>query len=94
MDDVDWRVALFGGLALGCLALGSLAFGADQQQEREKEQANYRAGLQKLKAQLNATEDELAALCFRFGEKNEQVRILTGEVERLRHVIGEWRRAA
>jgi capsule polysaccharide export protein KpsE/RkpR len=50
--------------------------------------------LEQLEKALSEKEVELAALRARLGEKNDQVRILAEEVQRLRREIEAMRRAA
>lgn len=80
-----WKIVA--GIIVGLIGVGGAAFGVDQQQKRKKEQASFRAQLQTLNARLSGKEAELAELCARLGEKNEQVRVLAEEVQHLRREI-------
>ena len=55
-----------------------------QHQKRVHEQASFRECLNRLRAQLASKENELVSLRGRLGEKNEQVRLLADEIDRLR----------
>lgn len=74
--------------------IGGVAYGADQHNQRERDRAEFRARLEQLEKALSEKEVELAALRARLGEKNDQVRILAEEVQRLRREIEAMRRAA
>ena len=88
---VLWRIlALIGGL----LGIGGMAYGINEHQKRKDEQAANRALLLQVEGALAAKEQELASLRARVGNKNEQVRILAAEVERLRSEANDARRAA
>ncbi|MBU1409958.1 hypothetical protein KKC22_00445 [Myxococcota bacterium] len=60
---------------------------ADQSEKRSKEQQGFRDTLSELERQLAEKEAALATLRVLFGEKNEQVRILAAEIQRLRTEI-------
>lgn len=88
---VIWKILAGIGILVG---VGGAAFGADQQQKRNKEQAGHRDQLEKLKAQLATKEVDLAKLRSRLGEKNEQVHRLAEAVEKLRGEVDGLEAAA
>lgn len=92
-DDGDgWAaVAILIATAFG---VGGLAYGADQQQKREQEAARFRHELGLWRAALAQKEAEFANLAGRLGPRNEQVRLLAAEVERLRAEVAQRQRAA
>lgn len=81
--------------AVGCLVgIGGAAYGVDQHQKREREQAAYRARLRQIEAELASKEQQLASLQMLLGDKNEQVRILAAEIARLNGIATDLRRSA
>ncbi|MDN0082060.1 hypothetical protein QU487_04735 [Crenobacter sp. SG2305] len=74
--------------------IGGIAYGMDQHNERNREQRNFRYHLKQLEKELSEKEEELTALRVRLGEKNDQVRILAAEIERLRQEIAATRKRA
>lgn len=80
--------------AAALLATAGFAFGFDQMQKRQEEQAAHRARLEALKKQLSAMESELAELRSRLDEKNEQVRAMASKIERFRQIIATMEQAA
>lgn len=76
------------------LGVGGSAYGVDQHQNRKKEQAANRARLQQIEAELASKEQQLTSLQALLGDKNEQVRILVGEVTKLRNAASDLRRSA
>ena len=88
---VIWRIVA----AVGCLlGIGGVAYGVDQHQKRENEQAANRARLRQIEAELASKEQQFASLQVLLGEKNEQVRILAAEIARLNGLATELRRSA
>jgi chromosome segregation ATPase len=76
------------------LGISGTAYGLDQHKKRKSEQAASRARLQHLEADLAKKEQQLTVLRNRLGSKNEQVRILAAEVDRLRSAASDLRRSA
>ena len=76
-----WRIVAAGG---SLLAAAGVAYGVDQHEKREQEEAANRTRLQQLAEALAAKEEEFALLRSLLGDKNEQVRLLAAEVEILR----------
>jgi capsule polysaccharide export protein KpsE/RkpR len=76
------------------VGIGGVAYGVDQKNKREQERENFRSQLDRLEKDLSAKESELAQLRSRLGEKNDQVRTLAAEIERLRQNIASMRKAA
>jgi hypothetical protein len=87
---MPWIIAgIFGLIALAC--------GANVENERTKrkqEQERSRRELEQLGVRLASREQELEGLRTLLGAKNEQVRILVAEVERLRLELADARRRA
>lgn len=78
---------------LGLAAVGGIVIADDQHTKRKKEEAYFRAALTQLQETLARREAELAALQVQLGPKNEQVRVLAQEVERLRGQLNALRAA-
>lgn len=88
-----WKIVAV--IASGLVALATAIFGVDQYQKRQRDQARFRAELQRLDGRLSSKEAELADLSARLGKKNNQVRTLAAEVRQLRaEVAGARRRVA
>lgn len=88
-----WKIVAV--IASGLVALATAIFGVDQHQKRQRDQARFRAELQRLDGRLSSKEAELADLSARLGKKNNQVRTLAAEVRQLRaEVAGARRRVA
>lgn len=88
---VLWKIVAGVGALLG---IGGTAYGLDQHKKRKTEQAAGRTRLQQLEAELVRKEQQLTELRSLLGNKNEQVRILAAEVERLRNCANDIRRTA
>jgi outer membrane murein-binding lipoprotein Lpp len=88
---VLWRIVAGVSALVG---ISGTAYGFDQHMKRKAEQAASRVRLQRLEAEHARKEQQLAALRTLLGNKNEQVRILAAEVDRLRNAANEMRRAA
>jgi capsule polysaccharide export protein KpsE/RkpR len=84
---------MIGGIGLLIGVMGS-AFGLDQQKKRESDATKYCDRLQVLEANLTTKEEQLADLQSRLGEKNDQVRALVVEIQRLRDDIANMKRSA
>ncbi|WP_281313230.1 hypothetical protein [Polyangium sp. y55x31] len=81
-----------GFFVLGCfMAIGGVAIAADQHTKRKEGEQRFRQELAQMKAELADLETKLANLQAVLGPKNEQVRILAQEVERLRRCIATGR---
>ena len=73
---------------------GGVLYGADQHDQRIKEQRMFRATLEQLRAKLFLNEIELAGLRALLGEKNSQVAQLVARVEYLHAYIAEFQKWA
>lgn len=81
--------------AIGALlGIGGGMYGADQHAKRKKEQAENRARLSQIEAELASKEQDLESLRGLLGNKNHQVRTLATEVMRLRAAVATARMSA
>lgn len=79
-------------IIVALLGFGGVLYGADQHDQRRREQRNLRARLEQLQTKLLLSELELAGLSALLGEKNMQVKQLAAKVEQLRALNAEWRK--
>ena len=71
---------------------GGVLYGADQHDQRIREQQNFRAELANVNRKLLLAELELASLSALLGQKNSQVTQLALRVEQLRALSAELQR--
>lgn len=85
-----WKLFVVIGAAL--VAVAATIFSVDQYEKRQMEQIRFRNALESLESRLASKETELHELVSRLGEKNEQVRVLSQELHRLREEVSLARR--
>ena len=76
------------------LAIGGVAYGCDQENKRKEEQKRARTEIAKLKNQISKLERKHDRLLPVLGKRNYQVRVLAGEIVRLRGELAFARRRA
>lgn len=76
------------------ITAGTALWAWDEANEREQEQDRYRSEIADLEGRLDETEREYRFLRDRLGQRNQQVRDLASQVQRLRRELTAARQRA